>query len=177
MTSTDFNVLKVASCFCGTKAKQFVVKKEGAHQGKQMFTCANAIYNARDKKNYGGCVYMAFEGDVVAYCAECDRVMRLYKNILSTAECMNEECSKGPEMRNTPVWKALDSFVPVKLCECTKPFGVAAHSTTRVNKNGLKEDLTSVSLYCKTKPVSCGAAHGALIHNMNTPSEKVDFYF
>jgi len=79
-------------CFCGQSVKVGTVKKEGANQGKTFYTCGCKIYNPDTKEQFGGCEFFSFKGDQMPTCTACQLPMRMFKNILSSAKCINPSC-------------------------------------------------------------------------------------
>ena len=90
----DFKTTPLTSslCYCGQLVKVGEVKKEGPNHGKTFYTCACKLYNTETKESFGGCVYFQFKGDTVPHCSGCALPMRMFKNIISTAQCMNNNC-------------------------------------------------------------------------------------
>lgn len=79
-------------CYCGQQVKVGEVKKAGPNCGKTFYTCNSKLYNPETKESFGGCIFFQFKGDTIPYCPSCNLPMRLYKNILSSAKCMNQSC-------------------------------------------------------------------------------------
>jgi hypothetical protein len=131
-------------CFCGEPVREFTINKEGARKGEKMESCGTALWNSETREKFGGCSYVKFQGDIYLLCETCNHPMKSYKNIISSAICVNELCvERKDDTKNESMVQQAHSKFPS--CQCGDEFAISVRG-----KN--------ISMFCKRK--QCKDTHG-----------------